>query len=101
MNGGVSGPGNGAAARVANVSYAAATPASTSATAYRIDAYAGVFGTSRFYKYNLGGDNRITPTFDVYLVKRGNITYKLQITSYYNATGQPRYITFRYAQIAG
>ena len=101
VNGGVSGPGKGAATRVASTTFAAATPASTNANAYRIDSYAGVFGTSRFYKYNIGGDNRITPTFDVYLLKRGSAVYKLQVTGYYNATGQGRHITFRYAQIAG
>ena len=101
VNGGVSGPGKGGATRVASVTFADAVPASTNANAFRIDSYAGVFGTSRFYKYNIGGDNRITPTFDVYLLKRGDDVYKLQITNYYNATGQGRHITFRYAQIAG
>ena len=101
VNGGVSGVGKGAAAKITGTAFAAATPASTSPNAFRIDSYAGVFGTSRFYKYNLGGDNRITPTFDVYLVKRGSTVYKLQITDYYSATGQPRFITFRYARIAG
>ncbi|HEX2717128.1 MAG TPA: HmuY family protein [Gemmatimonadaceae bacterium] len=101
VNGGVSGTEKGAATKVTGTTFAAATPASTSPNAFRIDAYAGVFGTSRFYKYNLANDNRITPTFDVYLIKRGAKVYKLQITNYYNATGQARFITFRYAQIAG
>jgi hypothetical protein len=101
VNGGVSGPGKGAAAKITGVTYDAATPASTNANAFRIDAYAGVFGTSRFYKYNIGGDNRITPTFDVYLLKRGTTVYKLQITNYYNATGTARFITFRYAELEG
>ena len=101
VNGGVSGPGKGGAARITGTTFAAATPASTNANAFRIDAYAGVFGTSRFYKYNIGGDNRITPTFDVYLLKRGNTVYKLQITNYYSATGQARFITFRYAELEG
>ena len=101
VNGGVSGPGKGAATRVTGTTFAAATPASTNPNAFRIDTYAGVFATSRFYKYNLGGDNRITPTFDVYLLKRGGVVYKLQVTGYYNATGEARHITFRYAQLAG
>lgn len=101
VNGGVSGPGKGGAAKISGMTYGAATPASTSANAFRIDAYAGVFGTSRFYKYNIGGDNRITPTFDVYLLKRGSTVYKLQITNYYNATGTARFITFRYAELEG
>lgn len=101
VNGGVSGSGKGAAAKLTGTTFAAATPASISPTAFRIDSYAGVFGTSRFYKYNIGGDNRITPTYDVYLIRRGALIYKLQITGYYNSTGQPRHITFRYARIAG
>lgn len=58
-----------------------------------------VFANQRWYRYNLAGDNRVSPTFDVYLVKRGTAVYKLQITDYYSATGQPRHISFRYQQI--
>jgi hypothetical protein len=101
VNGGVSGPGKAAAAKITSAAFAAATPDVTAANAYRTDVYAGVFGSSRFYQYNLVGDNRITPTFDVYLIKRGSAVYKLQITGYYSATGQPRQVTFRYEQIAG
>lgn len=100
VNGGVSGPGA-AAVATTSASFASLTTASgTPPQAYRADAYAGIFGTSQWYKYNLAGDNRISPTFDVYLVKRGSAVYKLQITNYYSATGQPRRITFRYKRIA-
>lgn len=96
VNGGVSGTGQGAA-----------TPGSFSMTsanvfppqAFRSDAYSGVFATSRWYRYNISGDNRISPTFDVYVLKRGNAFFKLQILSYYDAAGQSRRITFRYAQL--
>jgi hypothetical protein len=101
VNGGVSGPGKGAAAKLAGATFATATPNGTPANAYRTDVYAGVFNTSRFYRYNLGGDNRITPSFDVYLVRRGSAVYKLQIVNYYSATGQARFVAFRYQQIAG
>ena len=101
VNGGVSGPGKAAAAKLTSATFATATPASTAATAYRTDVHAGVFNTSRFYRYNIGGDNRITPTFDVYLIRRGSTVYKLQIVSYYSATGQSRHVAFRYQQIAG
>ena len=98
-NSGVSGPG---AVGVADgtASFAATTTASTQAQAYRTDRYAGVFGARPWYKYNLAGDNRITPTFDVYLVKRGTAVYKLQIINYYSASGAPRNITFRYQQLS-
>lgn len=100
VNGGASGPGKAAAAKITTATFATATPAATAVNAYRADVYAGVFNTFRFYKYNLGGDNRITPTFDVYFIRRGAATYKLQIVNYYNATGQARHITFRYQQIS-
>jgi hypothetical protein len=101
VNGGVSGPGNAAAAKITTATWATATPATTAANAFRTDVHAGVFNASRFYKYNIGGDNRITPTFDVYLIRRGSTVYKLQIVNYYSATGQARHIAFRYQQIAG
>lgn len=99
VNGGVSGPGS-AAAATGSGTFESITTASTAPQAYRSDVYAGVFGGNRWYRYNLAGDNRISPTFDVYLVKRGSAVYKLQITNYYSVTGAPRHITFRYEQIA-
>lgn len=101
VNSGVSGPGKGGAA-VAAGSFASITTAKEADQAYRSDSYAGVFGTSRWYRYNIGGTgNRISPTFEVYLVKRGSAVYKVQLVNYYNVTGAPRHITFRYEQIAG
>lgn len=100
VNSGVSGPGKGAAA-VAAGTFASIASAKAADQAYRPDVYAGVFGTNKWYRYNLAGDNRISPTFDVYLIKRGSAVYKLQLINYYSATGSPRFITFRYKQIAG
>ena len=100
VNGGISGAGKGGAA-AGTGSFASITTAKIQDQAYQIDRYAGVFGTSRFYRYNISGNNRISPTFDVYLIKRGTVVYKLQIIDYYNATNQPRHVAFRYKQIAG
>ena len=61
---------------------------------------ADVFTATPYYKYNLAGDHRISPTFDVYLLERGTTVYKIQITSYYDATNTGRIISFRYARIA-
>ncbi len=99
VNGGMSGPGKGGAA-LATTGFSETLTAKTADQAYRTDSYAGVFGANRYYRYNLAGDNRISPTFDVYLIRRGSTVYKLQIIGYYGATGQPRTISFRYAQIA-
>lgn len=60
---------------------------------------ATTFADKRWYKYNLAGDNRISPTFDVYVVKRGDAYYKVQLTGYYSVTNAPRHITFRYERL--
>jgi hypothetical protein len=98
VNGGISGPGKGGAATT-TVPFADATTAVTAANAYRIDVYAGVFGSQRYYRYNIAGDHRISPTFDVYLVRRGADTYKLQVIGYYGPTGDSRQISFRWARL--
>ena len=99
VNSSITGPGLVAVAD-GTESFAATTTAVTQPQAYRTDRFAGVFATAPWYRYNLAGDNRISPTFDVYLIKRGDAVYKLQLVDYYSATGAPRNITFRYQQIA-
>ncbi len=99
-NGGVSGTAQGGAA-TATVPFEAATASGLNARAFRSDVFSGVFATNRFFRYNIAGDFRISPTFDVYLIRRGSTVYKLQIVDYYSGTGAPRNITFRYEQIAG
>ena len=99
VNGGVSGPGSAAVAD-GEGDFASITTAVTAPQAYRQDKFAGVFAETPWYRYNLAGDNRISPTFDVFLVKRGSAVYKVQVINYYNATGAARHISFRYEQIA-
>jgi hypothetical protein len=98
VNGGITGSGK-AAAAVGTGEFSTVTTAVTMANAYRQDTYAGIFGTNRYWRYNLAGDFRISPTFDVYLIKRGTRTYKLQVINYYNETGLARFITFRWARL--
>ena len=98
VNGGITGVGK-AAAAVGSGQFATATTAVTMANAYRQDTYAGIFGTNRYWKYNLAGDFRVSPTFDVYLLRRGTRTYKLQVINYYNESGLARFITFRWARL--
>lgn len=100
VNGGVSGAGKGGAA-LNTAAFEATTTAVTQANAYRTDVYAGVFGAHRYYRYNLAGDHRISPSFDVYLLRRGTTTWKVQVVSYYSATGTPRQVTFRWERIDG
>ncbi|MBL0177609.1 MAG: hypothetical protein IPP98_00575 [Gemmatimonadetes bacterium] len=44
--------------------------------------------------------NRLTPTFNVYLVRSGSSTYKLQFLSFYDPTsGESGHVTLRYARV--
>ncbi|MEP7346577.1 MAG: HmuY family protein, partial [Gemmatimonadaceae bacterium] len=102
-NGGVSGNG-GVMAIPDNVTPFAGIDATYAATApaqaYRADEFGGVFTIHRWYKYNITGtDNQIWPTFDVYLIRKGNATYKVQLTGYYGTNGASRQITIRYRKI--
>ena len=98
LNGGVSGSGT-AAAAVATEEFSSVTTASTDPRAYLQDNFGGVFNSHPWYRYNLTGENIIHPTFDVYLIKRGADVYKVQLINYYGTAGEPRHITFRYAQL--
>ena len=99
VNGGVSGTGS-SGASLSGESFGAIVDAGDlTATHYRGDAFGGVFDEHPWYRYNLDGNHQIWPTFDVYLVRRGDSVYKVQITSYYGATGDARQITFRYAKL--
>lgn len=99
LNGGASGSGK-VAAYLTDEPFAAITTAVTAAQAYSSDAYAGVFASDLWYRYNLTGQHDISPTFDVYLVRRGSRVYKLQITDYYGPAGESRRITIRHALLA-
>lgn len=51
------------------------------------------------FLYNLAGDNRLSPTFNIYLIKVGADVYKVQLIGYYNATGAGGHPTIRFAKI--
>lgn len=99
VNGGVSGDGEAGAVAVEE-SFEAVTDASdVPAQVYRGDAFGGVFVEHAWYRYNLEGNHRIWPTFQVYLVQDGSTVYKLQLTGYYGSTGDTRQISLRYARL--
>jgi hypothetical protein len=95
LNSGVSGSGA-AGATPSPEPFESVTTAAVDPRAYFVDAFAGVFGTHPWYRYNLTGENIIHPTFDVYLIKRGDDVYKVQLIDYYSTSGDPRHISFRY-----
>jgi hypothetical protein len=99
VNGGVSGSGS-AGASLAGEPFDAITDAGDlTSSHYRGDAFGGVFDETPWYRYNLEGNHQIWPTYDVYLIRRGESVYKVQLTSYYGPTGDSRQITFRYARL--
>jgi hypothetical protein len=104
INGGVSGTGGVSAVLDESTPFTQITStyaASAPPVAYKADAYGGVFVTSPWYRYNITGtDNQIWPNFNVYLIKRGETVYKVQIISYYSASGTPRQITVRTSRVA-
>jgi len=103
VNGGVSGTGGVSAVVDESMPFAQITAQYASfapAVAYRADSFGGVFVTSPWYQYNITGtDNQIWPNFNVYLVKRGETVYKVQIISYYGPTGTARQITLRSSRV--
>jgi hypothetical protein len=103
LNSGVSGTGTVRALSAGTTPFAdmnATAAASIPPQAFRSDAFGGVFATKRWYRYNLTGtDNQIWPTFNVYLIAVGSAVYKIQLISYYDAAGEDRQITMRYARI--
>jgi hypothetical protein len=57
------------------------------------------FDTFPWYQYNLEGTHLLYSQYQVYLVKTASTTYKLQLTSYYNATGASGHYSFRYQSL--
>jgi len=51
------------------------------------------------FLYDLAGDQRLTPTFNIYLIKVGSTVYKIQLTGYYSDTGASGYPTVRFARV--
>lgn len=54
---------------------------------------------SGLFWYNLQGGNRLWPTYNVFLIRKGEDVYKIQVTDYYSATGASGHITLRFEQI--
>lgn len=51
------------------------------------------------FLYDLAADQRLSPTFNTYLIKVGTDTWKLQLIDYYSPTGQSGYPTLRFQRI--
>ncbi len=51
------------------------------------------------FRYDLNNDQRLSPTFNTYLIRNGARTYKLQVIGYYGPSGAGGFPTLRYARI--
>ena len=51
------------------------------------------------FRYNLAGNDRLHPTFNVFFARSGTKTYKFQVIDYYSNTGVPAFPTLRYARV--
>lgn len=58
-----------------------------------------VSGPEGIFWYNIEGNQRLWPTFNVFLVQKGSEVYKVQVTDYYSATGDSGFPTVRYEQL--
>lgn len=99
VNGGVSGDG-GVGAVLGGESFAEMTDAGDApSSVYAADAFGGVFEAHPWYRYNLQDRHQIWPVFNVYLIRRGDDVWKVQLTGYYDETGKDRQVTLRYARV--
>ena len=60
---------------------------------------AGFGGPEGVFWYNIDGSMRLFPTQNVFLVRVGTDVYKVQVTDYYNATGDSGHPTMRFEKI--
>lgn len=60
---------------------------------------ATVDDASGAFWYNIEGNSRLWPTYNVFLVRVGQDTYKVQITDYYDATGASGFPTLRFQRL--
>lgn len=51
------------------------------------------------FRYNLAGNDRLHPTFNVFFARSGTKTWKFQVVDYYSNTGAPGFPTLRYARV--
>lgn len=54
---------------------------------------------SGIFWYNIEGNNRLWPTYNVFLLELGADVYKVQVLDYYNATGDSGFPTIRFEQL--
>jgi len=51
------------------------------------------------FRYDLNGDQRLSPSFNTFMIRNGSRTYKMQVIGYYGASGAGGFPTIRYARI--
>lgn len=58
-----------------------------------------ILDTKAPFRYDLTGQQRLHPAYNIYLAKVGTRVWKFQIIDYYSNTGVPGYPTLRYSRI--
>lgn len=102
VNGGASGPGRAGAARVLQAFDQVTDPSAVPPSVLRGDSFGGVFNgptETRWFRYNLQGNNQVWPTYHVYLIRRGDVIHRVQIVGYYSADGTARQVSVRSAPL--
>lgn len=51
------------------------------------------------FRYDLNGDQRLSPSFNTFVIRNGARTYKMQVIGYYGVSGAGGFPTIRYARI--
>lgn len=58
-----------------------------------------ILDTKAPFRYDLTGQQRLHPAFNIYLAKSGTKVWKFQVIDYYSNTGAPGFPTIRYARV--
>ncbi len=56
-------------------------------------------GAGGVFWYGIESANRLSPTFNVFLIEVGDAVYKFQVLDYYNASGESGHPTVRFEQL--
>jgi len=76
--------------------YTAITPSEIASYGFKSDEYIiKAFDSLAWYQRNLKDEALLWSQFDIYLIKTPTVTYKFQITDYYDWEGNPGHISFR------
>jgi len=84
-----------------NNEYIAIDPSEIESYGFKADEYVIVaFDSLSWFQFNLNDEDLLWSQFDIYLLKTATLTYKFQITDFYDSAGNPGNISFRVDELA-